>query len=77
MKTKLTRQQIAERQNDFKHNIYEHGGSRMFIDGDSGDRELLVDTYYDEDFALYVEKCVREYFGLPKANITPIGESVK
>lgn len=62
MKDKLTKQQISQRGDDFVHNIYKHGGSRIYIDGESGDRQLLVDTYYDEEFAEYIETCVKEYF---------------
>ena len=64
MATRITKEQITQRAKDFTHNKYEHGGSRIFIDGESGDRELLVDTYYDREFAEYIEKCVRDYFNL-------------
>ena len=66
MKGKMTKEQITERPKDFTHNKYEHGGSRIFIDGESGDRQLIVDTYYDREFAEYIEKCTRDYFGIPK-----------
>ena len=64
MAARITKEQISQRAKDFTHNKYEHGGSRIFIDGESGDRELLVDTYYDREFAEYIEKCVRDYFNL-------------
>ena len=66
MSNKMTKEQIAKRVKDFTHNKYDHGGSRIFIDGESGDRQLIVDTYYNRIFAEYIEKCTREYFGLPK-----------
>jgi len=66
MKDKMTKEQITQRPKDFTHNKYEHGGSRIFIDGESGDRQLIVDTYYDREFAEYIEKCTREYFEIPK-----------
>ena len=66
MKDKMTKEQIAERPKDFTHNKYKHGGSRIFVDGESGDRQLIVDTYYDREFAEYIEKCTRDYFGIPK-----------
>lgn len=65
MTGKLTKEQIAKRLTDLIHNKYEHGGSRVFINGESGDRQLLVDTYYDCEFADYIEKCTREYFSSP------------
>lgn len=34
----------------------------MYIDGESGDRQLIVDTYLDKEFSDYLEKCVRKYF---------------
>lgn len=64
MNKKLSKSEILERKKDFTHNIYDHGGSRIFIDGESGDRQLLVDTYYTKEFAEYIGKCTREYFGL-------------
>ena len=64
MKDKMSKKQIEERSNDFVHNIYPHGGSRIFINGDSGDRQLIVDTYYDKEFAEYIEECVRKYFNI-------------
>jgi hypothetical protein len=66
MKEKMTKDQIAQRPKDFTHNKYNHGGSRIFVDGESGDRQLLVDTYYDHEFAEYLEGCIRHYFSLPK-----------
>lgn len=64
MMTRITKEQISKRRKDFTHNIYKHGGSRIFIDGEAGNRQLLVDTYYDREFAEYIEKCVRDYFNL-------------
>ena len=64
MKDRLTKEEISQRPQDLVHNKYDHGGSRIFIDGESGDRQLLVDTYYDKDFAEYIEQCVRKYFGI-------------
>jgi len=62
MKNKMTKKQIAQRSEDFTHYKWEHGGSRIFINGESGDRQLLVDTYYKREFAEYIERCVRDYF---------------
>lgn len=61
-KDKPTKQQIKDRAKDLVHNIYEHGGSRIFVDGESGERCLLVDTYYTKEFAEYIEKCIRQFF---------------
>lgn len=63
-KVKITKKQIQGRKKDFTHNIYPYGGSRIFIDGESGDRCLLVDTYYDVEFAQYLEECVKKYFDI-------------
>jgi hypothetical protein len=62
MEKKLTIEEIRSRPNGYKYNQYDHGGSRIYADGDSGDRQLLVDTYYDEAFAKYIDECVRKYF---------------
>lgn len=64
MKERITKEQVAQRSKDFTHRKFWHGGSRMFIDGDHENRKLLIDTYFDHEFAEYIEKCVREYFGL-------------
>ena len=40
--------------------IYEHGGSRIWIER-NGKRELLADTYGDETLAQAVMDCVRAY----------------
>lgn len=40
--------------------IYEHGGSRIWIERD-GKRDLLADTYGDETLANAVMVCVRAY----------------
>lgn len=61
-RNKLTRQQIKDRKKDYRFEKYHHGGSRIYINGEAGDRELLVDTYYSEAFSEYIDKCVREYF---------------
>ena len=47
---------------DWKYQQYKHGGSRMFFDGESGERQLIVDTYYTEEFAAYINKAARGYF---------------
>jgi len=65
MKDKMKKEQITQRPKDFTHNKYEHGGSRIYINGESGDRQLIVDTYFDKEFAEHIEKCTREYFGIP------------
>lgn len=61
---KLNIEWIKNRKADYKFNLYKHGGSRIFIDGDSGDRQLMVDTYLDADFANYINDCTRSYFGM-------------
>jgi len=59
----MTREEIAQRlPNGWKFTQYHHGGSRVCIDGESGERQLLVDTYLDEDFAGYMNECARAYF---------------
>jgi len=63
MKDKITREEVAKRMlNDWKFNRYNHGGSRSYIDGQSGDRQLMVDTYYDSTFAEYMDDCAKSYF---------------
>lgn len=64
MATRITKEQITKRRKDLTHNIYKHGGSRIFLDGEAGNRQLLVDTYYDQEFAEYLDKCVRDYFDI-------------
>ena len=64
MATRITKEQISKRHKDFTHIIYKHGGSRIFIDGEAGNRQLLVDTYYDREFAEYIDKSVRDYFDI-------------
>ena len=64
MGTKLRKEEITKRPKDYTFNQYDHGGSRIYIHGESGDRELIVDTYYDKDFAEYINKCTKEYFKL-------------
>jgi hypothetical protein len=61
---KLDIDKIKSRKEDYKFNLYKHGGSRSYIDGDSGDRQLMVDTYLDADFAKYIDNCTRSYFGM-------------
>jgi hypothetical protein len=43
---------------EIKQVIYTHGGSRIY----SGERDLLVDTYADREFAEYIKECVDKYF---------------
>lgn len=52
-------------------NNYEHGGSRMYFEGEqpdhpleSPDRDLIVDTFQDKKFSDYIEKCVKEYYDI-------------
>ncbi len=59
---------IKGRRKDYTYNQYPHGGSRIYIDGGAGDRQLLVDTHYDEAFAKYIDGCVRDYFDLPESD---------
>ena len=65
-KENMTKEEIEKRGKDFTHNIYEHGGSRIYIDGESGDRQLLIDSYYSKEFAEYIEQCVKEFFNINK-----------
>ena len=58
----MNKEQITEKMKDCKTDFYDNGGSRTFIDGEAGHRQLIVDTYLDKEFAKYIEKCVREYF---------------
>jgi len=63
MKDKITREEVAQRMlNDWKFNQYDHGGSRSYIDGESGDRQLIIDTYYNSTFAEYMDDCAKNYF---------------
>ena len=36
-----------------RQNRYEHGGGRMFRDGDAGDRSLVLDCYDEPDREFY------------------------
>ena len=48
-----------------KQVIYGHGGSRIYFEDEakSGSRELLVDTYpEDQIFAEYIKECVEKYY---------------
>jgi len=63
-KNKISKEEIKKRSSDYRYNQYTHGGSRIYIDGESGDRQLIVDTYYDEDFAKFINEKVQEYFNL-------------
>lgn len=58
----MTAEEILARRNDYTFDQYDHGGSRIYIDGESGERQLLVDTYYDKEFAEYIDRCVQAYF---------------
>jgi len=50
-----------------KQTIYQHGGSRIWIEASGGTRELLADTYRDEAFALAVKKLADEWYLPPAA----------
>lgn len=58
----MNKEQLKNRKNDYIFNQYDRGGSRIYINGEAGDRQLLVDTFYDKDFAEYINKCTKEYF---------------
>lgn len=62
--SELTKAEIERRKEDYVYTQYQHGGSRIYLDGESGKRQLLVDTYYDEDFARFINEKVREYFDI-------------
>ena len=63
MKDKITREEVAQRmQKGWTFNQYPHGGSRSFIEGESGDRHLIIDTYYNSAFAEYMDDCAKNYF---------------
>jgi len=49
---------------DWTFNQYDHGGSRIYFSGESNQnqRELIVDTFMDKDFAEYINERAREYF---------------
>lgn len=64
MKERKTKEQIKAAESRYTNDIYPHGGSRCFIDGEAGERCLLVDTYYDKEFAEYINKCVKKYFNI-------------
>lgn len=56
-------------------NNYKHGGSRVFLEDKSGNRQLICDTYGDigdyEDMELkkLIHKTIRDYF--KKTDISP------
>lgn len=58
----MNKSEIEKRGKDYISNHYSHGGSRIALDGESRDRQLIVDTYLDHDFAVYIDNCVRKYF---------------
>ena len=63
IREKLSDEKIGDRiEKDLRHNIYPHGGSRIFIDGEAGDRVLLIDTYHTKEFAEYIKECTIKYF---------------
>ena len=47
-----------------KHNIYDHGGSRLYVEDEKGNRNLIVDTYHTKEYALaireFTEKWLKE-----------------
>lgn len=61
----LSKEEIKERIGGWTFNQYYHGGSRIYIDNESDGRILLVDTYYDADFAKYINECALKYFQEP------------
>jgi hypothetical protein len=45
-----------------KQNIYDHGGSRIWLESKDGEkRDLMADTYGNKELALRVKVCVEEY----------------
>ena len=58
----MTKEEIKNREKDFKHNQFTSGGSRMFINSETDSFQLIIDTYLDDNFADYMEECVRKYF---------------
>ena len=47
---------------ELKQVIYDHGGSRIYLaEKDDSDRELLVDTYHTEEFAIAVRDFVSKW----------------
>jgi hypothetical protein len=37
-----------------RQNVYEHGGSRIWVETSNGNRDLVVDTYGDETLAAWM-----------------------
>ena len=54
--------QLTDRERVIKQDIYDHGGSRIWIE-QNGDRELVADTYQSKEFAEAVKKLVDEWYG--------------
>lgn len=46
---------------EIKQNVYEHGGSRIWIE-ENGKRKLIVDSFTDSDFAKALLDFVIQYF---------------
>lgn len=44
-----------------KHNVYKHGGSRLFLENGDKPRIPLVDTYHTEKFAVAVRDFVLDW----------------
>jgi len=47
-----------------KHNIYDHGGSKLYTEDKKGNRNLIVDTYHTKEYAIaireFTEKWLKE-----------------
>jgi hypothetical protein len=52
-----------------KQSIYQHGGSRIWVEHSDGERELVADTYQDKAFAEAVKKLADEWY-LPNKSLT-------
>ena len=47
---------------ELKQMIYEHGGSRIYLhDGNDNNRNLLMDTYHTEEFAIAARKFTEDW----------------
>ena len=44
-----------------KHDIYDHGGSRLYTEDDKGNRNLIVDTYHTKESALAIREFTEKW----------------
>lgn len=47
---------------ELKQNLYEHGGSRIYFDDESGERDLIADTYGEEQRSLAIFHFIKSLY---------------